>query len=116
MHWRVIQNPYSFCLTPSKSKRSTTKKEKGRKDNVVLLDVSTNPTPTKPKDWEDIKLGSLVLAWDRSSEGYYEGVVIKEIDGMFRVKFVHYPKEHPVTCRREDLALLHPGELEPEAA
>jgi hypothetical protein len=99
----------------SKSKRSTTKKEKGRKDNVVLLDVSPTPPPTKPREWDGIKLGSLVLAWDRSSEGYFEGVVINETEGMFRVKFVHYPKEHPVTCRREDLALLHPGEQEPEA-
>ena len=105
-------------MTPtarSKSKRSTGKKEKGRKDNVVLLDVSPNPTPTKPKDWDDIKLGSLVLAWDRSSEGYYPSIVMNEIDGLLRVKFRDYPKEHPVTCRREDLALLHPGEQEPEA-
>jgi hypothetical protein len=100
----------------SKSKRPTRKKEKGRKDNVVLLDVSTNPTPTRPKDWEDIKLGSLVLAWDRSSEGYYHGIVMNEVDGLLRVKFRDYPKEHPVTCRREELALLHPGEQEPEAA
>jgi len=103
-------------LAQSKSKRPTTKKKEPRKSNVVLLDVSPSPTPTKPKDWEDIKLGSLVLAWDRSSEGYYQGIVMNEVDGLLRVKFVHYPKEHPVTCRREDLALLHPGEQEPEAA
>jgi hypothetical protein len=100
----------------SKSKRPTTKKKGPRKNNVVLLDVSPNPTPTKPRHWEDIKLGSLVLAWDRSSEGYYPGIVINEVEGLLRVKFRDYPKEQPVTCRREELALLRPGEQEPEAA
>jgi hypothetical protein len=90
----------------SKGKRATVTRKGSRKANLVLIDVSPNPLPTRPTDWEDIKVGSLVLAWDRECEAWYEVVVINEIDGdMVRVKSRIYPKEPPVTVRRGDLAL-----------
>jgi hypothetical protein len=74
-------------LKPMQKKRGSSSSKKGsRKTNLVLVDVSPDPLPTKPKDWEDIKVGSLVLAWDREYEAWYEVVVVNEIDGgMVRV-------------------------------
>ena len=53
-------------------------------------------------------MGSLVLAWDRPSEAWYEAVVINVVDGACRLKWLGYPEHKPVMRRREQLALMNP--------
>lgn len=83
---------------------------KPSKTDFVLIDVSPNPVPSKPNDWDDIKVGSLVLAWDRPNEGWYEAVVINVVDGACRLKWLDYPELKPIMRRREQLALMHPDQ------
>jgi hypothetical protein len=80
---------------------------KSRAD-LVLVDVSPDPVPSKPQDWDEIQVGSLVLAWDRPSEAWYEAVVINVVDGACRLKWLSYPEEKPVLRRREQLAPMNP--------
>jgi hypothetical protein len=94
---------------PASSPR--TRPVRSPKTDLVLVDVSPDPVPSKPRDWEEIKVGSLVLAWDRSSETWYEAVVINVVDGACRLKWLEYPDEKPIVRRREQLALMNPDHL-----
>ncbi len=94
---------------------SDTRRVRSSKSEGVMIDVSPDPVPTKPGDWDEIQVGSLVLAWDRSTQAWYEAIVTNVVDGTCRLKWRDYPEEKPVLYRREQLALMKPGDL-PAAA
>ena len=83
---------------------------RGGKPLPVLIDVSPDPLPSKPSHWDEITVGSLVLAWDQECEAWYEVVVTNEVDGLFRIKWRDFPKQKPVMLRRDQIALLYPGD------
>jgi len=89
---------------------------RGRKPLPVLIDVSPDPLPRKPSHWDEITVGSLVLAWDQECEAWYEVVVTNEVDGLFRIKWRDFPKQKPVMLRRDQIALLYPGDHETTTA
>jgi hypothetical protein len=106
----MTQVPHSKAKNPSENATEPT-------GNLhPLIDVSPDPVPTKPSDWDSIQVGSLVLAWDREVEGWFEALVTNEVAGVFRLKWRDYPGERPLTRKRHELALLHPGEAAPNAA
>jgi hypothetical protein len=101
----------------SKAKHSSTNAGENAGENLhPLIDVSPDPVPTKPSDWDGIQVGSLVLAWDREVEGWFEALITNEVAGVFRLKWRDYPEIRPITRKRQELALLHPDETAPNAA
>jgi hypothetical protein len=103
--------------TPTnRASASDTRRVRSPKSEAVMIDVSPDPAPTKPEDWDEIQVGSLVLAWDRPSKAWYEAIVTNVIDGACWLKWRDYPEENPVVYRREQLALMKPGQDLPVAA
>ncbi|GEO17792.1 hypothetical protein [Microvirga aerophila] len=82
----------------------------------VLIDVSTNPAPSAPSDWDEIKPGSVVLARDHHQEAWYEAVVLNVIGDVCRLRWRDYPGERIQTCRRNQLGLLYPNSSSKSAA
>jgi hypothetical protein len=74
----------------------------------VLIDVSANPTPSAPSDWDEIKPGSVVLARDHHQEAWYEAVVLNLIGDVCRIRWRDYPGERIQTCRRHQLGIMFP--------
>ena len=66
-----------------------------------------------PRDWDEIEPGSLVLAYDREYEAWYEAIVVQVLGSAYRVRFRDYPEEGVLMRRRENIALLYVPEPEP---
>jgi hypothetical protein len=63
----------------------------------------------RPKHWDEITAGDLVLAYDADSEAWYEAIVL-QIDGeLLRLRWRDYPLERIAPQRRDQLALLPPS-------
>jgi len=75
----------------------------------VLIDVSPDPLPSPPSDWDEIQVGSLVLVRDHKMEAWYEAIVLKADGEVFRLKYRDYD-EPAVTRRRDQIALLYPAD------
>ena len=87
---------------------------------VRSLPVVVNPPGRRgaPRDWDEIEPGSLVLAYDREYEAWYEAIVVQVLGSAYRVRFRDYPEEGVLMRRRENIALLYAPEPEsaPQAA
>ena len=66
--------------------------------------------PKRPEDWDEIGLGSLVLAFDPPYYAWYEALVIATNGDMLTLKWRDYPEYGTVQRRRSQLALLPPEE------
>lgn len=65
------------------------------------------PEGTRPTDWSEIKVGSLVLAEEAPADGWFEAHVIEVRDrDMFRLRWRDYPDELLITRHRTRLALM----------
>src|SRR3954463_13653562 len=62
---------------------------------------------------KEIEPGSLVLAYDREYEAWYEAIVVQVLGSAYRVRFRDYPEEGVLMRRRETVALLYVPEPEP---
>ena len=80
--------------------------------------VNTSMRRGGPRDWDEIEPGSLVLAYDREYEAWYEAIVVQVLGSAYRVRFRDYPEEGVLMRRRENIALLYVPEPEsaPQAA
>ena len=76
--------------------------------------VSTSMRRGGPRDWDEIEPGSLVLAYDREYEAWYEAIVVQVLGSAYRVRFRDYPEEGVLMRRRENIALLYVPEPTPE--
>ena len=82
----------------------------------VLIDVSPDPVPTTPSDWNEIKPGSVVLVRDKHDEAWYEAVVLNVIGDVCRLKWRDYPGYPVLTRRRHQLGLMYHGDSRTSAA
>lgn len=65
------------------------------------------PEGTRPTDWSEIKVGSLVLAEEAPADGWFEAIVLEVRDrDMFRLRWRDYPEELLITRHRTRLALM----------
>jgi hypothetical protein len=67
------------------------------------------PTPTvspRPQDWEEIGIGSVVLATTGLDDGWWESLVLGVNGEVFTLKWRDYPRERTFVRRRTELALL----------
>ncbi|QDG74802.1 hypothetical protein [Labrenzia sp. PHM005] len=64
---------------------------------------------TRPKDWPEIAVGSLVLAYSADDEAWFEAIVLELSSGeTMRMKWRDYPDEPRFTRHITRLGLLHP--------
>jgi hypothetical protein len=64
----------------------------------------------RPKSWDEIEIGSLVLATTGIEDGWWEAI-IESIDGdILTCRWRDYPTEPNVLRRRSELALLPPDQ------
>ena len=64
----------------------------------------------RPKSWDEIKIGSLVLATTGIEDGWWEAI-IESIDGdILTCRWRDYPTEPNALRRRNELALLPPDQ------
>jgi hypothetical protein len=82
----------------------------------VLIDVSSNPIPSTPSDWDEIKPGSVVLVRDKHDEAWYEAAVLNVIGDVCRLKWRDYPGYPVLTRQRHQLGLMYPGKTSKSAA
>lgn len=65
------------------------------------------PEGTRPTDWSKITLGSLVLAEEARSEGWFEAIVLEvRPKDVFKLKFRDYPDDPIITRHVSRLALM----------
>jgi hypothetical protein len=66
----------------------------------------TQPANARPKSWEEIGIGSLVLATIGREDGWWESEVLGINGETFTLKWRDWPREPAFVRRRGDLALL----------
>jgi hypothetical protein len=62
--------------------------------------------PSRPQSWEEIGIGSVVLAHESLEEGWWESVVLGINGEALTLKWRDYPREKVFVRRRTALALL----------
>jgi len=62
--------------------------------------------PKRPQDWDEIGVGSLVLATVGVEDGWWESIVIGANGDSLTLKWRDFPREPTFVQRRTDLALL----------
>ena len=65
--------------------------------------------PNLPRNWADIKVGSLVLVQQSVEDGWWEAIVISIQDANVTIRWRDYPGEPGVTRRRDQIALFYSG-------
>jgi hypothetical protein len=59
-----------------------------------------------PKDWSDIRVGSLVLACETEEDGYHPCVVQAIVDGLLKLSWRDYPGYPSISRPPERVALM----------
>ena len=62
--------------------------------------------PARPQDWDEIGIGSVVLATVGVEDGWWESIVIGVNADAFSLKWRDFPREPVFVRRRTELALL----------
>lgn len=66
----------------------------------------------RPKGWDDLKVGSLVLAPEHDPSWWQAVIVEMRPENLFVVRWLGWPDEPLTAVKLEDLALLHPTRSE----
>ena len=69
---------------------------------------STESQPL-PKTWDDIKVGSEVIAFESAEDGWWEAIVTEITGEMLTLRWRDYPRQPLVARRRHQVALRFPG-------
>jgi hypothetical protein len=62
-----------------------------------------------PETWDDIGVGSIVLATEGPQEGWFESIVLRAEDDLFTLKWRDWPRLPTFTRRTWQIGLLPPG-------
>jgi hypothetical protein len=90
-------------------------------DNVVAASASNpsasqqNAAGDRPKNWDEIATGHVVVAQDTPTDGWYEAVVVEKSGEMFTLRWRDYPRERRITRHRLSLGLLYPNGADSDA-
>jgi hypothetical protein len=69
----------------------------------------TSKAGLAPETWDDIGVGSIVLATEGPQEGWFESIVLRAEDDVFILRWRDWPRLATFTRRTWQLALLPPG-------
>jgi hypothetical protein len=78
---------------------------------VVTAATTTGPaaTPPVPKSWNEIRVGSLVIAHESPDDGWWEAVVTEVHADVLTLRWRDYPPMAAITRNRKEVALLFSG-------
>ena len=79
------------------------------KAKTSVAQPSAPQPPSLPRNWADIKVGSLVLAHESPEDGWWEAIVTSINDASITMRWRDEPREPSVTRRRDQIALLYSG-------
>ena len=65
--------------------------------------VSESPPP---KTWNDIKVGSLVIAHESDESGWWEAIVTEIKGEQLTVRWRDFPRQRPIVVSRKDVAFF----------
>ena len=72
-------------------------------------DTLATTRPPLPKSWSEIRVGSLVIAHEGVTEGWWEATVTEIRDDVLTLRWRDYPRQAAVTRVRKEVALLFSG-------
>jgi hypothetical protein len=67
-------------------------------------------SPTLPKTWNEIAIGSLVIGHESHADGWWEAIVTEVRGDVLTLRWRDYPRQAAVTRNRKDVALLFAGD------
>ena len=70
---------------------------------------ASTETQSLPKTWDDIKVGSEVIAFESAEDGWWEAIVTEITGEMLTLRWRDYPRQPMVARRRHQVALRFPG-------
>lgn len=107
-----LPKSYKWPVRPAKS--TAGKPKPGKKASAAAAQPSDpNEGLTIPEGWDSIVFGSLVLACEDPSDGWFHAHVIQvSADGLFTLKWRDFPDWPVIVRRTQHLALLHPRHAE----
>jgi hypothetical protein len=70
---------------------------------------SGNGDSRRPKNWEDIGAGHMVLAQESLEDGWYEAIVVERTGPICSMRWCDYPRERRFTRHYRALALMCPN-------
>ena len=73
--------------------------------SALLPRLAPSVSP-RPESWDEIGIGSVVLATAGAGDGWWESIVIGVNGETFTLKWRDYPRERTFVRRRTELALL----------
>ena len=73
---------------------------------------SDNGGSRRPRNWDEIAAGHLVLAHEGQEEGWYDAIIVERTGDMCTLKWRDYPRERRFTRHCRALALLCPNPAE----
>jgi hypothetical protein len=73
------------------------------------------PAQGRPRDWDAIAPGHLVVAQESLEDGWYEAIVLEQNGDMFTLRWHEFPRERRFARHRRSLGLLFPNLAEPIA-
>ncbi len=62
-----------------------------------------------PRNWDDIDVGHLVIAYENSEDGWWEAIVVEKNKDMLTLRWRDYSKQPTVTRHRTAVALVKPS-------
>jgi hypothetical protein len=63
-------------------------------------------TTAIPKTWDEIRLGSLVIAHEGNDDGWWEAIVTELKGEQLTVRWRDFPKYKPVVVSRKDVTFV----------
>jgi hypothetical protein len=92
--------------------QGTGKPAEGPTETSAPSPDATSPAPGVgqgyPRDWDDISVGHLVIAYSAVDEGWWEAIVTAREGDMLTMRFRDYLKEPKIVQHRTAVALLKP--------
>jgi hypothetical protein len=93
-------------MTKPSEQNSKTTPASPASNKVVAAAAAPAEKPPLPKSWSDIRVGSLVIAHEGPTDGWWEAMVTEVRDDVLTLRWRDYPRMAAITRNRKEVALL----------
>jgi hypothetical protein len=77
--------------------------------NSDLASPAPNVAQGYPRDWDDINVGHLVIAWEDAASGWWEAIATDRAGDLVTMRWRDFPGYPKFVQHRTAVALLKPG-------
>ena len=96
-------------MTKPTEQNSKTSPAASTPNKVVTAAAAPADKSPLPKSWGDIRVGSLVIAHEGPTDGWWEALVTEVRDDVLTLRWRDYPRMAAITRNRKEVALLFSG-------